>query len=179
MRNLVAAMVAALVLGFMAGPVWAIALSFVPPQTTERVVCDPEGENVCTAGPGQTSQLYIGTNGADSIAARGGDDHIKGKNGGDDLYGNTGRDFIKGGDGVDMIRGNQSPDTIFGGSGADILYGDEGSDHLGAANGRDTVYAYGDGRRDRINCGAGFDRAYVDRDDIVGETCERVRLGKP
>jgi Ca2+-binding RTX toxin-like protein len=107
-------MVAALLLGFVAGPAWAHALSFVPPQTTERVVCDPEWENVCTAGPGQTSQLYVGTNGADSIAARGGDDHIKGKNGGDDLYGNTCRDFIKGGDGVDMIRGNQSPDTIFG-----------------------------------------------------------------
>jgi Ca2+-binding RTX toxin-like protein len=79
-----------------------------------------------------------------------------------------------------MIRGNQSPDTIFGGSGTDILCGYEGSDYLGAPNGRDTVYAYGDGQRDRINCGAGFDQAYVDRDDIiVGETCERERLGKP
>jgi serralysin len=92
----------------------------------------------------------------------------------------VGRDFIEGGKGVDMIRGNKQLDTIFGSSGANILYGDEGSDHLGAATGRDTIHAYGDGRRDRINCGAGFDRAYVDRDDIIlGETCERARLGKP
>jgi Ca2+-binding RTX toxin-like protein len=101
------------------------------------------------------------------------------KNGGDGLYGNTGRDFIEGGVGNDTIRGNQQPDTILAGSGADTLYGDEGPDHLVGASGRDTLYAYGDGRRDRINCGADFDRAYVDRDDIVGETCERVRLGKP
>jgi Ca2+-binding RTX toxin-like protein len=166
-------------LGLVAGPAWAVANGFVPPETTERVVCDPEWENICTAGPGQISQLYVGTNGADSIAARGGDDHIKGKNGGDGLYGNTGRDFFEGGVGNDTIRGNQQPDTILAGGGADTLYGDEGPDHLVGASGRDTFYAYGDGRRDRINCGADFDRAYVDRDDIVGETCERVRLGKP
>ena len=178
MRNLVSAMATALLLGLVAGPAWAVADGFVPPETTERVVCDPEWEGICTAGPGQTSQLYIGTNGADSIAARGGDDHIKGKNGGDDLYGNTGRDFIEAGVGNDMIRGNQQPDTILAGSGADTIYGDEGPDHLVGASGRDTFYAYGDGRRNHINCGGDFDRAYVDRDDIVGETCERVRLGK-
>jgi hypothetical protein len=48
----------------------------------------------------------------------------------------------------------------------DRLKGNAGNDKLDAA----------DRRRDRVNCGAGRDKATVDRKDRVSDNCEKVRV---
>jgi hemolysin type calcium-binding protein len=64
--------------------------------------------------------------------------------------------FLQGGEGNDLLRG---------GAAADVLYGDQGRDRINSV----------DGVRDQVDCGAGRDRATVDRIDHVRK-CEKVHL---
>ena len=43
----------------------------------------------------------------------------------------------------------------------------------------DTIYSYGDGRRDDVQCGPGIDHAFISNGDYVSKTCEVVKVGKP
>jgi Ca2+-binding RTX toxin-like protein len=70
----------------------------------------------------------------------------------------------------EVARGD---DDLGGGRGDDVLVGGAGRDLLAAGAGRDLIRAR-DGRRDRIRCGAGFDRVRADRRDRVAGDCERV-----
>jgi Ca2+-binding RTX toxin-like protein len=79
---------------------------------------------------------------------------IRGKAGNDRLNGTAGRDRIEGLGGNDTINGRGGADTLLGGAGNDTI----------TAN---------DGVRDVVDCGAGNDRATVDRRDVV-RNCERV-----
>ena len=72
--------------------------------------------------------------------------------------------FFFGGPGDDRIVGADHRDVISGGSGNDALKG---------LRGRDRIMAAGDGRKDRVRCGPGRDRAVVDRVDVVSG-CEQV-----
>ena len=81
------------------------------------------------------------------------------------LDGGPGADVISGGLGADDLSDGPWP----GDSAVDVLYGGNGRDFLGAAN-RPAA-------RDIVSCGAGNrDSAEVDRKDIVGDDCERVRI---
>jgi hypothetical protein len=83
------------------------------------------------------------------------------------------RTLIRGTKDADRLSGTAAAETIAGGRGNDRISGGGGSDVLLGGPGRDLLKAR-DGRRDRVDCGAGTDRAIVDRQDRV-RRCERVR----
>jgi Ca2+-binding RTX toxin-like protein len=83
----------------------------------------------------------------------------------DRLTGTARNDTLSGRSGDDTLRGLGGNDTLLGGPGRDRLVGGSGNDTFRAR----------DGVRDRIDCGAGSDTAYVDRKDTLAPTCERVR----
>lgn len=99
--------------------------------------------------------------GSDRLSGAAGDDRLLGDDasdavpGNDRLFGNAGNDLLVGGPGRDRLRG---------GAGRNRLRGGSGNDRLNALN----------GRRDRVNCGKGRDRARVDSFDRV-RGCEQVR----
>jgi Ca2+-binding RTX toxin-like protein len=74
------------------------------------------------------------------------------------LNGGAGRDRLDGGAGNDKLNGGAGPNTYLGGAGRDIIT---------AAN----------GRKERVNCGAGRDRARADRTDKL-RGCESVKRAK-
>jgi Ca2+-binding RTX toxin-like protein len=72
---------------------------------------------------------------------------------------------LNGGRGDDRITGGPGADAIIGGRGQDLARGGAGNDNLNMR----------DGSRDvRIDCGAGTDRAKLDRRDPRPRNCERV-----
>lgn len=95
----------------------------------------------------------FGTNLADIIEAKAGNDFLYGLGGNDIMDGDAGNDRIDGGSGNDTIEGGLGADIILGGSGNDIISGDEGNDFMNGGLGDDRfVFDSGDGD-DRI---AGF-----------------------
>lgn len=126
------------------------------------------------------------------VFGRGGADRIKlGASVPDDvegkLEGGDGRDRISGGPGRDFIFGGRGRDRAIGGAGEDRVAGDQGEDVLLGGAGDDIVDAglpdglHGEPDR-LIDCGDGAaDRALVDRDDPMPDSCEsveEVRTGK-
>jgi hypothetical protein len=111
---------------------------------------------------------------ADSVFGGPGDDYLSG-----DGSEERRRDFLSGGSGSDIVVGDaDAPDlygaVLVGGGGPDDLTAGQGSNHVVAGPGADTVDT-ANGAVDRIECGAGLDRATVDRHDSTSG-CERVRL---
>jgi serralysin len=76
--------------------------------------------------------------------------------------------MLDAGTGNDVLSGARGNDRIVGGPGVDLLSGGDGKDVLRAAN----------GTRDVVRCGAGRDRAVVDRKDSVSSSGERVRVAR-
>ena len=121
----------------------------------------------CAAWPGATHALQLrGDSGRDNVTGsaradvlRGyaGSDRLSGRGGGDLLFGGSGRDRLHGGAGNDTLRGGANGDRLVGGSGRDVLRGGSGPDAIRAR----------DGRRDRIACGPGRDRATLDSHDVI------------
>lgn len=88
---------------------------------------------------------------------------------------------ILGTSGADELQGTPSGDLLFSFGGADRVRGGDGSDLVDSGNGEDVVFAGpGDDRvrafdrdHDAIDCGDGYDVAYLDAlDTSVG--CEEV-----
>jgi Ca2+-binding RTX toxin-like protein len=111
-------------------------------------------------GPG--GRLMVGTSGPDLIVGQGGNDVIKGKGG------------------RDRLRGGKGNDRLIGGRGRDVLVGGPGRDGFNMRNGvelpapgRDVIRAR-DHTLDEINCGAGRDKAIVDRAEDGAFGCERL-----
>lgn len=90
-------------------------------------------------------------------------DALRGTNGNDVLIGLAGGDQLDGRGGNDVLRGGDGDDRLTGGLGRDILFGGRGNDRFYTR----------DGERDVIDGGPGFDRAWVDRFDVV-RNVERV-----
>lgn len=75
--------------------------------------------------------------------------------------------------GPDELRGTASDERLFSFGGSDTVYGGDGSDLIDPGNGEDVVFAGPgndrvrafDGDRDFVDCGAGLDTAYADRED--------------
>jgi uncharacterized delta-60 repeat protein len=101
--------------------------------------------------------------GNDVVRGGAGNDRLAGGGGKDRLDGGAGRDTLSGGAGNDRLSGGAGNDTLTGGSGRNRYAGGPGNDKLSAAN----------GKRERVDCGAGRDSAVVDRRDRV-RGCERV-----
>ena len=98
-----------------------------------------------------------GTSRADTLRGLGGNDRLRGRGGRDRLFGGRGRDRLSGGTGNDVLRGGLHGDRLVGDRGADLLRGGDGNDKIRAR----------DGRRDRVSCGRGRDRATLDSLDVI------------
>ena len=83
---------------------------------------------------------------------------ICGLGGNDVLDGQGANDVLIGGPGADQLNGGDGNDVLYGGPGNDKLQGDAGSDSVYGGDGRDVIWAW-DGFADRLNGGAGMDRA--------------------
>jgi hypothetical protein len=120
-----------------------------------------------------------------------GNDGVSGGSDSDTLLGSSGNDFVFGYKGTDSVVGEQGRDLIDGGTGSDRMLGEGGGDwivdgHLDEASKND-VLSGGEGDdilfgdhvpavKDTVSCGGGFDRAVVDRKDVVANDCEKVLL---
>ena len=108
-----------------------------------------------------------GTAGADLIYARGGNDIVRAADGNDVVYAGQGNDVVRGGPGNDVLYGGPGDDVLWAGAGADVQYGGDGNDVLHAlAN---------DNQRDVLDCGRGYDVAYIIvHDPVALHGCEQV-----
>jgi len=117
-------------------------------------------------GTGGSDNLN-GTSGPDVIYARGGNDTIRGHDGNDVIFAGRGNDVARGGPGNDVVYGGPGNDVLWVGAGADVQYGGPGNDVLHAlAN---------DNQPDVVDCGPGYDVAYVvEHDPVRLRGCEQV-----
>jgi Ca2+-binding RTX toxin-like protein len=108
-----------------------------------------------------------GTNDGDLIYAKAGNDNVRSHGGNDIVYAGAGNDVVRSGPDNDVIYAGDGNDVTWPGAGADVQYGGPGDDVLHAlAN---------DNQRDVLDCGRGFDVAYVIRNDPVTiHGCEQV-----
>jgi Ca2+-binding RTX toxin-like protein len=112
---------------------------------------------------GTNKDNYLrGTAHKDQMNGLKGDDNIWGKSQSDELFGGPGEDSLSGAMGADHITGGRQFDKLHGGPGRDVLYAH-------------------DGYRDKLDCGSGVDRVYIDATytptsftpkDIVLTNCE-------
>ena len=114
--------------------------------------------------PTSGDDTLTGTAGADLICGLAGADVIRGLAGNDTLCCGPGNDSLYGGSGSDRLSGNAGNDRLDGGAGKDSLVGGAGRDRINAK----------DGKRDRVDCGAGRDTATVDKKDRLRH-CERTK----
>jgi hypothetical protein len=131
--------------------------------------------------------LLSGTDKADYLAGKKGDDEIHGLGspgsqfdelhgglGSDVIYGGPGRwDSLEGGMGDDVLYGGDGRDDVSGVTGEDVLYGGDGNDYL---DGKDEGPK--DTQRDELYCGAGRDKAIAGKLDSVSSSCE-VKVPPP
>jgi Ca2+-binding RTX toxin-like protein len=140
---------------------------------------------VCLCSPDHTLGAEIkGTNKENTIYGTMGADSIVGKEGKDNLYGNGGADTIHGDSGNDHVSGDLANDKLDGNDGDDIVQGGSGSDEISGGKGNDTLIAsftlgsvsFRDFSIDKINCGPGYDTAYINPvdGDIASDACETV-----
>ena len=121
-----------------------------------------------------------GTDHTDIITGTGRAEQISGLGGGDQINGGGGTDLVKGGKGSDELGDGLGKDTVYGGSGKDNLIGQGGDtsvDHFYAGGDNDTLQPVDvPAVEDVVNCGLGTDTVYADKDDVVNDNCERVRV---
>ena len=134
--------------------------------------------------------LFGGTGGDDIFGGFDNDD-ILGGDGADELSGFQGNDLIRAGRGDDEVCdydqrdlncygspfANYRPnlpdvDRVFGGPGDDLLSAGPGRDRISGGTGNDLINSL-DVEVDRIDCGPGRDKAYIDNRDKT-TNCEKV-----
>ena len=159
--------------------------------------CDGEVANIVGTVGGERIQ---GTRNRDIVAALAGPDKVRPRKGRDRVCGDPGDDRILGGRGADWLRGGQDSDEVRGGPAGDVVFGDAGKDKVFGNQGRDKVLGGAGTDRlfggkksdhllggpgpdvietagnysDRVECGPGYDKVFVDRLDRVARDCERV-----
>jgi len=110
-------------------------------------------QNGVFLGKLDSADIMIGTEKADYIDARGGNDVVCGRGGDDVIYGGDGNDRLYGGDGRDILYGEDGRDILWGGlgddqkeyglqggPGGDWIDGGPGSDRLVGGAGEDVLY---------------------------------------
>jgi Ca2+-binding RTX toxin-like protein len=131
-------------------------------------------------GCARTGTVLVGKAGRDVLRGTAATDILFGRGGRDELLGRGGADCLYGEGGNDSLAGGSGSDALFGGDGADRLTDVDGRDRFSGGRGNDRIDARDrlpGGRRaaDTVSCGAGRDRALVDRRDRVASDCEVVR----
>ena len=99
---------------------------------------------------GRTSNSLdlFGSNDAEALIGRAGDDRLYGNEGFNQLNGNDGFDELYGGNVEDVLIGGKDDDLGYGNGGADTIVGGVGSDKLYGAGGADIIYGDTDGAAD-------------------------------
>ncbi|MFD0463024.1 cellulose binding domain-containing protein [Microvirga aerilata] len=100
------------------------------------------------AGRAVNSVDLFGSNDADTLLGRAGDDRLYGNEGFNQLNGNDGYDELYGGNVSDVMIGGKGDDLGYGNGGADTVIGGVGSDKLYGAGGADIIYGDTDGAED-------------------------------
>ena len=83
---------------------------------------------------GIDKKKLVGTNQADSIYGKAGNDILLGLGGYDTLYGGANNDVLDGGANDDVLDGGPGNDTLYGRAGFDYLVGGPGNDRLIGGN---------------------------------------------
>lgn len=101
----------------------------------------------------------VGTNQADYIYGKAGDDYLYGGYDNDNLFGEKGRDKLFGGYHNDVLGGDLGNDTLYGDQGNDILHGGYDSDFLNGGSGNDVLVGWGgmEGENDVLTGNGGAD----------------------
>ena len=144
-------------IGFRTSQVGVIADLDAPPPQAEHLNPGPANDalddfyvNIENISGSLYNDTLRGSEVANFISGRDGNDNIYGDGGNDKLYGGNGDDFISGGDGADYLRGDGGDDTIIGGDGVDRIYLGGGDDYAEGGNGNDFFYLTNDGATDEI-----------------------------
>ena len=163
------------------------------------------GADTLSGGDGR--DRVFGARGEDTVGGGNGNDRLTGGPGDDTVNGDAGRDRMSGGAGDDTQDGGAGRDVIFANVGVDTSTGGDGNDILWALARKDVAQGPGvdqvgdtldggagndrfrtrDGEVDRITCGDGADRAFLDRVDVITDasaenpngSCERVERKAP
>ncbi len=191
-----------------------VALALLPATALAATIDGGPGNERLrgTQGPDQIS----GNAGHDRIFGFGAADQLSGGDGRDRLFGGRGDDTITGDAGRDRLSGGAGDDTQDGGPGRDVIFANVGVDTSNGGDGNDILWALArkdvaagpgvdqvgdtlnggagndrfrtrDGEVDRITCGAGDDRAFLDQFDVVTDataenpngSCETVERKAP
>jgi hypothetical protein len=91
-----------------------------------------------------------------------------------EIRGTRHRDRLRGTPDDDCLRGRGGPDRLSGRPGGDVLRGGRGRDRLQGGQGGDLIRA-ARGSRDRIDCGPGRDKVFVNPSKDRWRHCENVR----
>ncbi|MCY1126185.1 calcium-binding protein [Frigidibacter sp. RF13] len=120
--------------------------------------------------PVNSTEIMIGTNGADWMQAAAAPTSLIGLDGDDTLAGDDGQDMLDGGNGADFLTGGNGNDRLFGKLGNDQLNGDAGDDSLDGGDGHDSLE--GGAGNDTCYGGIGYDIFLAgDGDDICFGDC--------
>ena len=126
------------------------------------VASDCEEVRFLAAGPAQAAlPLLVGTDRAEQIKGTRSAEEIRGLGGADEIVDGRGRDALYGGGGPDDLigyGGDASMDRFSGGGGDDTFQS------------RDVPAV-----EDIVSCGAGTDKVYADKADVISEDCEGVK----
>ena len=119
--------------------------------------------------------LLLGTDEADKLDGKKGDDEIRGLGASDFIFGGVGNDDIYAGPGDDAsLFGDEGDDVIYGGNGDDGVEEGKGADVIYGGDGNDDIFAFVDDQRDKLYCGKGKDAYHADEKiDYVSSSCEK------
>jgi Ca2+-binding RTX toxin-like protein len=131
---------------------------------------------LATAASAASRDIVRGTDGPDNLNGTAGPDLIYAKGGNDIIRAHDGNDVVYAGRGNDVARGGPGNDVVYGGAGNDVLWVGAGADVQSGGEGNDILHALAnDNQPDVIDCGPGFDVAYViERDPVRFHGCEQV-----
>ncbi|HEX6711075.1 MAG TPA: calcium-binding protein [Rubrobacter sp.] len=104
---------------------------------------------------------------------------LDGKKGEDEITGSSASEELLGGPGKDYLTGQRGDDALYGGDGDDYIVGGWGEDAIHGGDGNDILYGIVDvahSPRDKLYCGAGWDKYSADRFDYVSSSCEEDLL---
>jgi len=155
---------------------WGFMKSIKLPSAAGGGGADGGGGAGGGGGGGGTGGGGYGEECSNEITGTGADDRLKGIRGDDRIRGRGGDDRIRGRGGDDCVSGQAGKDRIDGGSGNDLIKGGRGQDRLRGGSGDDVIKA-ARGARDKINCGAGEDIAFVNNRRDRARNCEKIRAG--
>ena len=133
------------------------------PEIVNNVFIGTDGNDTISGTP--EDELIFGLKGDDSLGGNDGNDTISGGKGDDRLEGNNGNDILIGEKGNDTLIGGHGRDNLIGGKGDDSLHGGTGEDVLLGGKGHDTLL--GGEANDILNGGKGNDLLNGDTGDDV------------